>query len=253
MLFDHGSDALSAFIISGQVLKMAGVSASLSIFAIYVFVMSNYFCAMWSQYAVGYFRLGRINPVDEGLPAYALLCLLTMMIDQTQLRNYHYFGTYSEEFVFSLVVLLIPSIYNLTKDVFVKPVRPKLDIFNAFLLYPIPGILLFLIYTSNPQILDIAYYEIFYATMFMWARNMILIQLQYLTKQKFVVLNRGTLTFFFFMLGCLLVQFIPISTQLYFLLFTIVQALVFLEFVVSVLSEGSRILDIQVFSLEKRK
>lgn len=66
MLFDHGSDAISAFLLSAQVLKLLGVPYYFRIFCELGFVMLIYFVAMWSQYCVGYFKLGRINPVDEG-------------------------------------------------------------------------------------------------------------------------------------------------------------------------------------------
>lgn len=39
-----------------------------------------YFAAMWSQYSIGYFRLGEINPVDEGLPCYALTVILGTLL-----------------------------------------------------------------------------------------------------------------------------------------------------------------------------
>ena len=95
MLFDHGSDAVSAFLISAQVLKILGVSYQFRILALYVFVMQVYFCAMWSQYSVGYFKLGFVNPVDEGLPVYAIACLIATQVDITFLRQYHIYGTYS--------------------------------------------------------------------------------------------------------------------------------------------------------------
>lgn len=95
MLFDHGSDAISAFLISAQVLKIMGVSFQFRIFALYSFVMLIYFCAMWSQYSVGYFKLGVVNPVDEGLPVYAIACLIATQMDITILRSYHIYGTYS--------------------------------------------------------------------------------------------------------------------------------------------------------------
>lgn len=94
MLFDHGSDAISAFLISVQVLKILGVSYEFRILTLYLFIMSVYFCAMWSQYSVGYFKLGRVNPVDEGIPAYAIACLIFTQIDTTIFRKYHKIGTY---------------------------------------------------------------------------------------------------------------------------------------------------------------
>lgn len=64
MLFDHGADAVSAFFLAVQVMKILKLSYSMQLFCIYTMIMNLYFCAMWSQYTVGYFKLGRINPVD---------------------------------------------------------------------------------------------------------------------------------------------------------------------------------------------
>lgn len=57
-------------------------------------IMSTYFCAMWSQYSVGFFKLGRVNPVDEGLPVYAICCLIATQIDlKYYTSNKHIIGT----------------------------------------------------------------------------------------------------------------------------------------------------------------
>ena len=64
MLFDHGADAVTAFLLAIQMMKIMHASYSLQLFLIYTMIMNLYFCAMWSQYSVGYFKLGRINPVD---------------------------------------------------------------------------------------------------------------------------------------------------------------------------------------------
>lgn len=95
MLFDHGLDIVSALLFSSQVGKVLGVSFQFRIFALYSFVMLVHFCLMWSQYTVGYFNLGTINPADEGLPIYAILCLIATQMDLTLLKSYHLYGTYS--------------------------------------------------------------------------------------------------------------------------------------------------------------
>lgn len=65
MLFDHGTDALASFLIAIQVLDILQIhSGILRILSIFGLVMTVYFCAMWSQYSTGFFRLGLINPVD---------------------------------------------------------------------------------------------------------------------------------------------------------------------------------------------
>lgn len=81
MLFDHGTDALCSFLISSQVLELMEVrSGNVKIFVLFIFVMLIYFAAMWSQYCIGFFRLGRINPVDEGLPCYAIYAICSIFL-----------------------------------------------------------------------------------------------------------------------------------------------------------------------------
>ena len=119
MLFDHGADAVSAFFLTVQVMKILKISYGLQLLTIYTFIMNTYFCAMWSQYCVGYFKLGRINPVDEGLPLYAIFCLAATQLDLSGLSQYHIIGTVSEEIVIFLTVFgLIPQTIYMVKDIF---------------------------------------------------------------------------------------------------------------------------------------
>jgi hypothetical protein len=64
MLFDHGADAISAFFLAIQWMKILKLPYGFQLFCLYTMIMNTYFCAMWSQYSIGYFKLGRVNPVD---------------------------------------------------------------------------------------------------------------------------------------------------------------------------------------------
>jgi hypothetical protein len=80
MLFDHGTDSLASFIIAIQFLTIIQMSGSSVILSLFTFIMITYFSAMWAQYATGVFKLGRVNPVDEGIPAFALFSLLSIYL-----------------------------------------------------------------------------------------------------------------------------------------------------------------------------
>lgn len=125
MLFDHGADAVSAFFLAVQVMKILKLSYGLQLIAIYAFIMNTYFCAMWSQYCVGYFKLGRVNPVDEGLPSYAIFCLVVTQLDLSGLTKYHIIGTVSQEIVLFLTLLLIPQTIYMVKDIFKNRIVEK--------------------------------------------------------------------------------------------------------------------------------
>ena len=84
MLFDHGADAVSTFLITIQVMEILQIrSGTDKIGVIYGMVMISYFCAMWSQYSTGVFKLGVINPIDDGLPGYALFAIMGIFIPHT--------------------------------------------------------------------------------------------------------------------------------------------------------------------------
>jgi ethanolaminephosphotransferase len=122
MLFDHGADAVSSFLLAMQVMKICQLSYGFQLVAVYVLVMNLYFCAMWSQYCVGYFKLGRINPVDEGLPMYAIFCLVASQID---FKTQHIYGTYGEEFILSLFIIAVPQTIYMVKDIMKNKIVSK--------------------------------------------------------------------------------------------------------------------------------
>ncbi len=63
---------------------------------IYTFVMLTLFSTVWNQYARGFFELGTINPVDEGLPALGVLVILSQFLDPTFYKTWHWVGQYNQ-------------------------------------------------------------------------------------------------------------------------------------------------------------
>lgn len=55
----------------------------------FVFVMLIFFSALWHQYSTGVFKLGRVNPVDEGLPALAILSILSITFNFAVLNEFN--------------------------------------------------------------------------------------------------------------------------------------------------------------------
>jgi ethanolaminephosphotransferase len=81
MLFDHGSDSLSSFLIGMSVLKILSVTnRTVMLFVIITHVLSVFFCAIWSQYNTNNFELGAVNPVDDGIPTVAVIALINCFI-----------------------------------------------------------------------------------------------------------------------------------------------------------------------------
>jgi ethanolaminephosphotransferase len=68
MLFDHGCDSLTSWIMGLMLVVCFGVgNGRLSFFAILFAAQVPFFLAMRAQYFIGVFRLSYINGVDEGL------------------------------------------------------------------------------------------------------------------------------------------------------------------------------------------
>ena len=139
------------------------------------------------------------------------------------------------------------------RHIFKKAIRPRKEVVEMLLLYISSGVVLLALYLFDSEIYEKAFYPFYYALMFFWSRNMILIQLQFITKQRYRVFNRGTNTFFFFTILYIIVgKFLPCSINTYFMMFCVVQGYIFFEFVVSVLREGAKILDINIFSIKRK-
>lgn len=109
--------------------------------------------------------------------------------------------------------------------------------------------MLILLKIFRPEVYILAFKPLCYVLMFTWSRNMIEIQVYFVTKQSFNPFNYGTLTFLISSAIFLCGNF---AASTYFWVVVLISAVVFFEFVVSVLLQGSKILGIHVFSLGKR-
>ena len=98
MLFDHGADAITAVIFGFQLVVVFGVQSSdLCILIIVYFVLYPNFAGLWNQYSIGHFKLDRINPIDEGLPSYALFALGGAFFNYfDSFNSFHYFAKLNE-------------------------------------------------------------------------------------------------------------------------------------------------------------
>jgi hypothetical protein len=106
MLFDHGSDSLSSFLIGMSVLKILSVTnRTVMLFVIITHVLSVFFCAIWSQYNTNNFELGAVNPVDDGIPTVAIVALINCLIPEDFWTRKFLFTSVNIEL---LIILIIP-------------------------------------------------------------------------------------------------------------------------------------------------
>jgi len=85
--------------------------------------MAVFFSALWNQYSTGVFKLGRINPVDEGLPAYALGSLLFLFISSEGFDEFHIFAPLNQEILSFMGVVLVVLLISMNKDIFKNAIR----------------------------------------------------------------------------------------------------------------------------------
>jgi hypothetical protein len=96
MLFDHGADALSGVLFGLQIIKVFAIkSEDICILMLFFNILYPNFAGLWNQYSVGYFKLDRINPIDEGLPSFVLLCFGGCFFNYENFNNFHIFAGYN--------------------------------------------------------------------------------------------------------------------------------------------------------------
>jgi hypothetical protein len=115
----------------------------------------------------------------------------------------------------------------------------------------------------NENIFVNHFYPIFYILTFMWGRNMMLMQVSYVTKQRFHSLNignflshLGTITFLVIWATSSLMYIKGFSVEKihnFFIFAAVVQLLVLIEFIIGFLVEAKRILGIQIFRINLPK
>lgn len=120
----------------------------------------------------------------------------------------------------------------MVRDNFKNAIRDKNDILFALLLPVSYAVTLLLLYFQFPTIFfSPTIYSLAYALLFSWSRNMIEIQVYFVTKQVFNPFNRGTLTFIVPALAYpLLRSFLnsPVSGEVYFSILAVVACVIFL-------------------------
>ena len=127
MVFDHGSDSITGFLLGIQFGQMVGIWDPIFFLCLmFFFIAITYFCAMWTQYCTGFFRLGRINVVDEGLPSYALACFLAPTLKFSYYANQqHIYGTWAQELFTVLAVLLCFQLISINKSIMKSRIKRK--------------------------------------------------------------------------------------------------------------------------------
>lgn len=195
MLFDHGADAITAVLFGFQIIILFGIqSHDIAILMIVYFVLYPNFAGLWNQYSIGHFKLDRINPIDEGLPTYSLFALFGAFVNYFEFFNtQHIYAKWNIEILIVIAVGITFAVLKLHRDLITNPrIRHKEDIIMKLLL-PIVLISTLWIwkYIVADNIFANHFYPIVYILTFMWGRNMMLMQVCYVTKQRFHSFNLG--------------------------------------------------------------
>jgi hypothetical protein len=124
MLFDHGVDSVVSFMLALQFLEIIRVkNYNITIPVVFIFIMSTFFSALWNQYSTGVFRLGRINPVDEGLPTLALTAVLFIFVSSEGFDKFHIFAPLNQEILTGMWVILAAILVTMNKDILKNSIR----------------------------------------------------------------------------------------------------------------------------------
>lgn len=124
MLFDHGVDSLVSFMLTLQFLEIIRLkNFNIIIPVVFIFIMATFFSALWNQYSTGVFRLGRINPVDEGLPALALTAVLFIFVSSEGFDQYHIFAPLNQEILAGMCLILAALLVSMNKDILKNSIR----------------------------------------------------------------------------------------------------------------------------------
>ena len=121
------------------------------------------------------------------------------------------------------------------------------------LLYISGGLCCLAVYAKTGGMTPEVFYPFYYCLAFMWSRNMILIQLQFIVGQTYRVFNVATnLLIVSVAIYYLCGDYLPVTATQYFLMWAVIQGIVFLEFVTSSFYEAAIMLNIYIFSVGKR-
>lgn len=135
------------------------------------------------------------------------------------------------------------------KDNYSKAIIPSNSITFAIFLPISFAVAILTLYFSSKCPFDEAFWPIFYSLLFSWSRNMIEMQLYYVTKQKYNPFNLGTLGFVLPSLAFLLSNS---PANAYFWGVAGLSAFIFFEFVISVIRQSCKILNIRAFSISSK-
>ena len=123
MLFDHGADSITAVLFGIQILTIFHIyHEDFALFNIIFMVLIPNFVALWNQYSTGFFDLDRINPIDEGIPTYAVFAILAAFLDFTKFNHFNIIAQYNEESLLligfgigSIVIKVLISLFRTPK------------------------------------------------------------------------------------------------------------------------------------------
>jgi hypothetical protein len=89
MLFDHGCDAFGlVFIILGVVRTICLDDKTTILYVGFIGVLFGFYFSVWCQYhSKGIMILGKINAVDDGIPAVAVIAIFTFFVGQNFWKN----------------------------------------------------------------------------------------------------------------------------------------------------------------------
>ena len=100
MLFDHGCDAFGVIWMAFGFGRMVWVDDEKTfILGVFMGIIFGFYFSVWAQYhSNGVMVLGRINAVDDGIPAAWLMAIFTFIVGQSWYRETYILGMNLSDF-----------------------------------------------------------------------------------------------------------------------------------------------------------
>ena len=116
MLYDHGLDAASGWMIGLNLAAVIGIGNGLLPFFTLIWVpLVGFYFTMWEEYHLDFLNFGAVNPVDEGLSFINLCIMFTGVVGSEWWTQEGFFGLKRNYFMiaFVLVVATVGILINI--------------------------------------------------------------------------------------------------------------------------------------------
>jgi len=260
MLYDHGLDAASGWMMGLNLAAIVGLGGGLLSFFTMTWVpLVGFYFTMWEEYHLDFLNFGAVNPVDEGLSFLNLAIIFTGFVGTEWWQEEGFFGHKRSYFMigFVLVVTTVGILVNIGKVI----AKYKGDFQETFDKMKVPMFMVacvFLIgYCSPSNIVDRRIRSL--VTCFGLAFSKVIghIQLAHCAGDEFYQWRKSFIISSALLVSNTIAGVIrgkcPVNEDLLLNVAIALNLVSFCHYFLSITQQLTRVLDVKVFSIKKRK